>query len=412
MDYSIPIVVIGYDRPDALKRLLSSLSRANFSQEIKLYISIDGGGDPAVTREAEAFEWPHGEKELILHTESLGLRKHVLACGELVKKHEGIILLEDDLFVAPDFYTYVTESYNYYKDDERIGGVSLYSHAYNETAQFPFIPLNDGSDVFFFQYASSWGQFWTREQWMSFRKWYDEKPSDKLAGDGSLPPNILLWPETSWKKYFIRFLIEKEKYFVYPRQSFTTNFNDPGQHIKLREKFFQVPLAYNKTSFHFIPFEESNAVYDVYCEMIPDRLKRLCGKYEGYDLEVDLYGMKVLKNVKAEYLLTTTKMDSPLETYGREMKPHEANVIEGIPGNEIFFGKTINGRDKAYMQKLLKCHEKKHLNYFYPLREYHFSGQNILSTPGNTQKRPGPVFLAKKFLVMFRYAFFYFFRKK
>jgi hypothetical protein len=329
-----------------------------------------------------------------------------------VKEHEGIILLEDDLFVAPHFYNYVLKSYDFYKDEEKTGGISLYTHSYNETAQFPFQPIDDGSDVFFLQYASSWGQFWTRKQWMSFREWYDKRQDGKLSDDGTLPPNILLWPESSWKKYFIKYLIEKDKYFVYPRRSFTTNFNDPGQHIKLRESFFQVPLAYGKDDFQFTSLKDSNAVYDVYCEMLPDRLKKLSGRFKAMDLEVDLYGMKVVKKVKAEYLLTTSKMNGPAETFGREMKPHEANVIEGIPGDIISFGKTENTTDKPYLQKLLKCHEKKHLNYFYPLREYHFSGRYILSTTSDSQKRPAPVFIMRKFFTMLRYSFFYFFRKK
>ena len=41
----IPIVVIGYNRPQALERLLHSLSRADYRQEVTLYISLDGSGD-------------------------------------------------------------------------------------------------------------------------------------------------------------------------------------------------------------------------------------------------------------------------------------------------------------------------------------------------------------------------------
>ena len=48
------VVVVAYERPDALFRLLRSLSRADLEKcgEVPLVISIDGGGAAAVRGEA------------------------------------------------------------------------------------------------------------------------------------------------------------------------------------------------------------------------------------------------------------------------------------------------------------------------------------------------------------------------
>ena len=75
------IVTVGYDRPGALSRLLNSLKEADYDgfDNITLVISIDKGGDPAVTRAAEAFDWGHGEKRIIKREERMGLKKHILS---------------------------------------------------------------------------------------------------------------------------------------------------------------------------------------------------------------------------------------------------------------------------------------------------------------------------------------------
>jgi len=408
---SIPIVIITYDRPASLKRLLNSLLRAKYQGDVKLIISIDGGGTEQLIKVAENFEWKYGEKEIIKRNNNLGLKKHILTCGGLAAEYDGVILLEDDLYVSPDFYQYVLQANEFYKDDERVGGISLYAHLYNETAQFPFTPISDGSDVFFMQYASSCGQFWSQKQWKSFKAWYDQNLGEKLSKNVMLPPNVLLWPESSWKKFFIKFLILHDKYFVFPRVSLTTNFNEPGAHIKLRERFFQVPLHFNKTEFNFIPFDESYAVYDVHCEILASKLKLLSGHFMDKDFEVDLYGMKIIKDITKPYILTSRSIENPEMTFGKEMKPHEVNIIENISGSDIYFGETMKCKDYNYMRKLLRCHEKEELTYFYPMRTYHFSGDKILATDSNTGSKPGAGFLIKKVLSMFSYAFKYFFRK-
>ena len=423
----IPIVVIGYNRPQALERLLHSLSRADYRQEVTLYISLDGSGDDLkigrlddlkiarfnyVAKVAEAFNWKHGKKVIIQHEKNLGLREHVLSCGDLSAKHDALIALEDDLVVSPGFYEFALQAYQFYKGDPNIGGISLYHHAYNETAQFPFIPLADGSDVYFLQYASSWGQVWTKEHWGNFRKWYDKRnPDDKTAGS-ILPPNIRLWPENSWKKFFIEFLIRQNRYFVYPRNSMTTIFGDEGTNIRIRETFLQVPLWHGERPFNFIPLKESSAVYDTYCEILPDRLKRLMKEMEREDFEVDLYGMKPSDALSSKKIISGRKCKSPERSFGREMKPHEENLINKFPGNYFSFGRKEDFQDLPYLARLMKCHEKKELSYWYPIRDYHFYRRSLLTTDKKSFSPADPLFLMKKFSTTTGYAFRYFFGKK
>jgi hypothetical protein len=407
----IPIVVIGYNRPTALRRLMESLSKANYPGKVKLYISLDGGGGEEVRKVAREFEWRVGEKELIFHDKNLGLRQHVLTCGDISSRHEGIIVLEDDLLVSPEFYDFATMAYGFYSEDPEIAGISLYHHAYNETAQFPFVPLNDGSDVYFLKYAASWGQLWGKKHWRQFRDWYDHSETDAHP-DESIPANIKLWPSNSWKKFFIEFLIQKDYYFVYPRVSFTTIFGDEGTNIRMRETFLQVPLYYGKRPFRFVAFEDSYAVYDTWCEILPDRLKRLVPALSDEEFDVDLYGMKFSEDISSQKILSGRICRDFEMTFGREMKPHEENIIHQLPGNYFHLGKKEQFKDVFYLYRLLKCHEKAELSYWFPLRPYHFGKRRIITANRRRNKLAAPVFVLKKAISTLSYAIKYFFPKR
>lgn len=412
MNTDLAIVVAGYNRSGAMQRLLQSLSGAMIRGKARLYISIDGGGNEDVKKISEEFEWPFGEKELIFHDENLGLRDHILKCGDLSEKHDGIILLEDDLLVSENFYQFALQSMEYFRDDDRVEGISLYSHPYNETSQFPFMPVEDGYDNFFFQYAPSWGQVWYRDKWKEFRQWYDEN-KDIKTGDGIvMPKNILLWPNSSWKKYYIHYIILKNRFFAYPRKSLTTIFSDEGTNIRIRETFLQAPLWHGKDTFGFSHFNDSVAVYDCFGEILPDRLKKLAPFLEDYDFEVDLYGMKPLERSKKRYALSGRSPAKALMSFGREMKPHEENVVMRIPGNDIHLAEKDEFGKVPYMRKLLKVHHRKLLAYWYPLREYHFSGTRILSTEKDPEKNIDASFLTRKAVSVGKYARKYYFGKK
>jgi len=372
---NIPIVIAAYNRKGPLQRLLGSLEKAVYPVNVKLIISIDGGDDNGeIVDMADRFEWSHGEKEIIKHKKNIGLRKHIISCGQLSKIYDGIILLEDDLFVAPYFYDYTLEVQSKYSSEVSIAGVALYSHQYNETACLPFTAISDEYDVFFLQLACSWGQSWLSQQWSQFEDWYFRNSALVLSNDPAIPNDVRIWPETSWKKYYIKYLIETNKYFVYPRTSQVTNFGDAGQHHH-NTKILQVPLQYGKRSFNLPDFSISYAKYDSYCEMLPDCLKRLNKEYVEFDFDVDLYGIKARNELMAEYIITTQKIDNPIKCYGRSIKPHEVNVIENIYGNDIYFSKTE--QMKTYKSFLVHRHEaftdyEIIHKYYYPIRSIHY----------------------------------------
>ena len=161
------IVVITYNRPNSLDRILKSLSQADYSdyENINLIISIDGGGGNLIIDIAEQYNWVFGEKIIIRHDINLGLKKHIISCGDLVDEYNSLIILEDDLYVSPEFYNYAHKAGNFFCNDERIAGIALFAPIYNEISLTLFNPVNDGFDNYFMQVPCSWGQLWTKNQW-------------------------------------------------------------------------------------------------------------------------------------------------------------------------------------------------------------------------------------------------------
>lgn len=332
MDKAIPIVIVAYNRPKSLARILKSLDTAKYMRkDIPLIISIDKGDNAGVLKVAEDFAWRYGEKTVVYQKENLKLRKHILKCGNYALEYGNIILLEDDLFVSPYFYEYSTKALKFSEDKEYIGGISLYNHRYNVIASEPFEPMDDGYDNWYFQFASSWGEAWTATQWKLFIDWYSENPD--IGAMIGLPQYVKNWPSSSWLKYFIAFLIEKDRYFLYPKKSLTTNFGDAGTHVNSDNTNFQVPMQMSKTDFVFSEIEESKGIYDVYYENV-----LLQNNINYNNTVIDLYGKKPLKEMgDAEYLLSRGGLPYKIiEEYGCCLRPHDANIIFDIKGNDFF----------------------------------------------------------------------------
>lgn len=330
---SVPIVVIAYNRPKSLLRLLSSLAKANYSEKnIPLIISIDySETNKDVLQIANDFEWRYGKKNIVYSEFNLGLKEHVLQCGNYSLEYGNVILLEDDLYVSPCFYDYTLQALEFSIDKSYIGGISLYNHQCNVHKIVNFTALSDGYDNWYFQFASSWGQAWSKSHWEDFIAWYLNQGI--MTPNSSIPKNITDWSEKSWLKYFISYLVDKNKYFLYPQVSLSTNFSDQGTHANKDSTSYQVPLLLSANKkFHFSNLEESHSIYNVFFENL--KLYDYLG-YNNKDLCIDLNGY--ITDYSKPYILTTQKLNFEiLKSYGRSLKPIEANVIFDIPGNDIF----------------------------------------------------------------------------
>lgn len=330
------IVAVGYNRPAAMQRLLNSIGHAAFPvEDVTLIISIDhSDGQSAVRDVAEAFTWAHGKKIIRCFESRQGLRKHILSCGAFAEAYGAVIILEDDLIVAPGFYQYVYDALAFYGDDPRITGISLYSHAWNGYADVQFIPAHNAFDTYLGQYSITWGQCWTSVQWRRFADWYAAHTSDISQYYDRMPKDITTWPETSWGKYFVAFLLANELYYVIPYVSLSTNCEEIGQHAVGGSDAHQVMLLSGcGKHYAFAPIDEAIR-YDLFFERVG--LDMSAYGIDAGDVCVDLNGQKNALCSK-RYLLSLKTYALPVvRSFGMRMRPIEANIEYGIDGNDVF----------------------------------------------------------------------------
>ena len=332
------IIVIAFNRPHSLSRLLVSVSKANYPAHggIPLCICIDYQDSQAnreVVRIAETFSWQHGPKEVIYQNNNLGLKEHVLRCGDLTERFESIIMLEDDVYVSPAFYDYTLQALGFYEFEDRVAGISLYSHRFNVTGGLPFEAIYDGTDGYFLQVAASWGQAWNHNQWSKFRIWLDSNPL--IPRDVNMSSYISNWPSTSWLKHFIHYLISTNRYFFYPRVGLSTNFSDAGSNKLKPVPYYQVPIAIRPKEFNFLPFKDSNCIYDSFFELDSECLGNLNPWFKEYSVELNLYGLKKNFQIKQDYVAVIGAHPDPLKSYGFALKPLHSNLVLGLEGKGI-----------------------------------------------------------------------------
>lgn len=366
MQSDLAIVIPSFNRQHSLKRILRSVENADYSGyvNINLIISIDGGGGDEILMIANQFQWLHGQKRIIKFENNIGLRKHIIACGELTSEYGNVIILEDDCFVSRNFYDYASQALEFYNNDPKIAGISLYAYQINENALLPFVPLSDGYASYFMQVPSSWGQVWTNQQWIKFKAFWSN--DIKITGDDQLPENVKKWSESSWKKYYYKYMVDKDLYFVYPAISLLTNFGDMGTHYDYEVPYFQVPLETRSHSlnYSFVDFQGSFNKYDAYFEMLP-----ACLNHFGVQIKdktcVDIFGTKQLELFDCNYVYSIRACTQPIKSFAVVMFPLIQNLVHEIEGDTIHFG------EKKYFSAY--CEEgKKRIIQNMQLHGYHY----------------------------------------
>lgn len=331
----LAVVVVGYNRLDSIKRVLSSVTEAHYpAEDIPLVLSIDCSGDKELYEYVRNYQWVHGEKYVNIQQERLGLKKHLFQCCGLSKYFKGVIILEDDSFVAPYFYYYANDAVDKYGDDNLVCGISLYVSHNNEYVNVPFFPYNNGSDVFLLQDVQTRGECFTYSQWKQFEEWLPDNENRDYA-EVYMPESIKGWTK-AWSKYFYAYMVESGKYFVYPYASFVTNMGAVGEHGTSVSNVVQVCLEWGMKKY-VMPEASKLTRYDAfYCnEMLYDKLQ-----LTPQELCIDYYGFN--PNIQNRRYILTYKL-LPYEcvrTYGLHVYPLEANVFMDIQGEGLYLYDT------------------------------------------------------------------------
>lgn len=169
--YSSPVLLILFNRPEHTRRTLESLllQRPN-----ELYIFQDG---PRANNNNDVKNCQLVKEEidnqLKLFPYDIIVHKHyskinrgcrdaiIFAITSVLKEHESVIVIEDDIITSPAFLSYMNKALNYYKDNKTIQSISGHSHS-PEKFQIP-----DGYkyDVYASPRLFNWGWGTWRDRW-------------------------------------------------------------------------------------------------------------------------------------------------------------------------------------------------------------------------------------------------------
>lgn len=332
----VAIVVVGYNRLAPVQRLLKSLEDASYpSDDIPLLISIDCGGNEQLNEYVKNYQWPHGEKYVNLENKRLGLVKHIFQCGDLTKFFKAIILLEDDLFVAPYFYNYVLQALDHYGQEEEVCEIALYCNEMNGFVNIPSVKMYNGADVMLVQSCCTWGECFNARMWNGFLNWRDNVCTEDIIQNVDMPPKIKTW-NRAWSRFFNAYMYHTNKMAIFPYISLVTNFGDYGEHGGgVNPSYTQVVLQQGDFLYRMPPIKDLISYDGSFNNLMVYKWLKMSKS----DLCVDLFGLRT--KCKQKFLLSTLKLPFKIiNSYGLKMRPIEMNIFHNIEGEGIYLYDT------------------------------------------------------------------------
>lgn len=160
-----PILLFVYNRPEHVRRNIQALLKNELAAESELFIYSDAAKDEtsqAAVKEVRAFiRSIQGFKKITIteRAENWGLARSIIdGVTTLINRYGRVIVLEDDLVVAPHFLQFMNDALETYRDEERVGHIQAcdFTHA-------PSLP-----DTFLIKWTGSWGWGTWDRAWKHF----------------------------------------------------------------------------------------------------------------------------------------------------------------------------------------------------------------------------------------------------
>jgi hypothetical protein len=161
-----PIVLFVYNRPDHTRRTLAALAANSLAAESDLIVYADGPKKPehqaSVDAAREVVRSARGFKsvEIVERQANLGLANSIIAgVTEVCSARGRVIVVEDDLIVAPEFLAFLNAGLDRYRSEQSVLEISGYGY-----------PAHDQStpQTFFLPMASCWGWATWSRAWAVF----------------------------------------------------------------------------------------------------------------------------------------------------------------------------------------------------------------------------------------------------
>lgn len=160
-----PVAVFAFNRPEALRRTLEALSVCPGASDTDLFLFVDGPrGEKDAQKVAESRSVgmaATGFRSLtpVFSEENKGLAASIIGgVSRVLAEHETVIVLEDDLRVAPGFLAFMNAGLEKYRDRAEVFSVCGYSNRFTPPGDYPY-------NTYFCARSSSWGWATWRDRW-------------------------------------------------------------------------------------------------------------------------------------------------------------------------------------------------------------------------------------------------------
>ena len=161
-----PILLFVYNRPEHVKRTLAALEQNILAKESELFIYSDAARSPqdeasvAEVRKIIRTALPFFKQVNIIERETnWGLARSIIdGVTTQINRYERVIVLEDDLIVAPDFLKFMNDALNTYQHEEKVGHIQACD--FTQDASLP--------DTFLIKWTGSWGWATWKRAWKYF----------------------------------------------------------------------------------------------------------------------------------------------------------------------------------------------------------------------------------------------------
>lgn len=160
-----PIAVFAFNRPEHLSRCLEALRSNPEAESSALYIFCDGpqyaDQVTAIQRVRDIARSSEGFQSVVVVEREVnqGLSRNIIdGVGEVLRLHETVVVVEDDLLVADSFLAFMNAGLEVYAEQPRVA--SIHGFVYEVGQPLP--------QSFFLKGADCWGWATWRRAWEHF----------------------------------------------------------------------------------------------------------------------------------------------------------------------------------------------------------------------------------------------------
>ena len=247
---SLRILVLTFNRPMSLQRLLHSLDKAYYyNDKVVLEIWIDKSSDGVIDKQtftdAVNFKFNKGSKYVYTQTRHVGIYGQWMGTWRPNYQSEEItVIFEDDITVSPWFYRYLKLVHKQYSECEKINGFSMEQNM-KHGSEHGKLNVSNNNIVFLYPVIGTSGFSPKKHNWIKFLKWYDVVRSKQdffpLVPEIKKPTQ---WytefikkgkTDTMWEMWHIYFAYHNKEWTLYPNfgsnLALTINWKEKGLHF-------------------------------------------------------------------------------------------------------------------------------------------------------------------------------------